>query len=103
MHGHLCDPDAAGATYESPMLGTTSFAEMIDRFIADDLVVHRWDLGTAAGLDVDLPPDEIERLREHLAAMGDAMRGPGAFGPEVEAPEGADDQTRLLAFLGRRA
>ena len=31
VHGHLCDPEAAGATYESPMLGTTSFAEMIDR------------------------------------------------------------------------
>jgi hypothetical protein len=35
--------------------------------------------------------------------MGDAMRGPGAFGPELEAPEDADEQTRLLAFLGRRA
>jgi hypothetical protein len=32
----------------------------------------------------------------------DAMRSPGAFGPEVEAPEGASGQDRLLAFLGRR-
>ena len=103
VHGHLCDPEAAGATYESPMLGTTAFAEMIDRFIAVDLVVHRWDLGTAAGLEITLPPDEVVRLREHLAGMGDAMRGPGAFGPEVEPPEGADEQARLLAFLGRRA
>jgi uncharacterized protein (TIGR03086 family) len=101
--GHLRDPDAAGATYESPMLGTTTFAEMIDRFISSDLVVHRWDLGTAAGLEISMPADEIPRLRTSLSGMGDAMRGPGAFGPELEAPEGADEQTRLLAFLGRRA
>jgi hypothetical protein len=25
------------------------------------------------------------------------------FGPAVEAPADADDQTKLLAFLGRRA
>jgi hypothetical protein len=24
-------------------------------------------------------------------------------GPEVEVPSGADEQTRMLAFLGRRA
>jgi uncharacterized protein (TIGR03086 family) len=103
VSGHLRDPDAAGATYESPMLGTTTFAEMIDRFISGDLVVHRWDLGTAAGLEIAMPADEIARLRANLSGMGDAMRGPGAFGPELEAPDGADEQTRLLAFLGRRA
>ena len=41
---------------------------------------------------VALPPDEVVRIREHLAGMGDAMRGPGAFGPEVEPPDDADDQ-----------
>lgn len=35
--------------------------------------------------------------------MGEAMRGPGAFGPELTPPEGADAQTRLLAFVGRRS
>jgi uncharacterized protein (TIGR03086 family) len=103
VSGHLRDPDAAGATYESPMLGTTTFADMIDRFISGDLVVHRWDLGTAAGLPITMPADEIARLRANLSGMGDAMRGPGAFGPELEAPDGADEQTRLLAFLGRQA
>jgi uncharacterized protein (TIGR03086 family) len=103
VSGHLHDPDAANATYDSPMLGTTTFAHMIDRFISADLVVHRWDLGTAAGLDVRLPADEVVRIHEGLAGMGDAMRGPGAFGPAVEPPDDADDQARLLAFLGRRA
>jgi uncharacterized protein (TIGR03083 family) len=34
-------------------------------------------------------------------SLGDMMRSPQAFGPEVEAPAGADEQGRLLAFLGR--
>ena len=46
--------------------------------------------------------DEVARVHAGLAAMGDVLRGPGAFGPEVPAPEGADAQARLLAFLGRR-
>ena len=29
------------------------------------------------------------------------MRVPGVFGPKVEAPAGADEQTRMLAFMGR--
>ena len=29
------------------------------------------------------------------------MRGPNTFGPEVESSADADDQERLLAFLGR--
>src|SRR5690606_42123417 len=79
-----------------------SFAEGIDRFVCADLLVHRWDLARAAGLEVTLPTDEVARVHAGLAAMGDVLRGPGAFGPEVPAPEGADAQARLLALLGRR-
>ena len=32
----------------------------------------------------------------------EAMRGPGAFGPEVEVADDAPDQDKLLAFLGRQ-
>ena len=42
----------------------------------------------------------VDVMTEQFA---DAMRGPGAFGPELTPPEGADTQTRLLAFLGRQA
>lgn len=99
---HLHDPEAADASFEGEVFGHMTFAEAIDRFLSSDLVVHRWDLGRAAGLDVVLPADEVARTRETLAGMGDALRGPGAFGPEVEVPGDADDQTKLLAFLGRR-
>ncbi len=38
-----------------------------------------------------------------MAPMGDALRNPRAFGPEIEVPAEADEQTKVLAFLGRRA
>jgi uncharacterized protein (TIGR03083 family) len=38
-----------------------------------------------------------------LGFVGGEMRSPRAFGPAVEPPPGADAQTELLAFLGRRA
>ena len=102
VSGHLHDPEAAGASFEGAVFGHMTFAAGIDRFVAFDLLVHRWDLATAAGIPVSLPADEVARAREAAVAMGDTLRGPGAFGPEVPAPEGADDQARLLAFLGRR-
>src|ERR671916_324336 len=101
-------PDDAWSS-PSPCEGWTArdvVAHLVDNhrlFEGFDLLVHRWDLARAAGLDVTLPADEVARAREAALAMGDAVRGPGGFGPEVPAPEDADDQTRLLAFLGRKA
>jgi len=103
VSAHLHDPGAAEASFEGQVFGHMTFAEGIDRFLSADLVVHRWDLGRAVGVDVTLPPEEITRLRETADGYGDALRSPGVFGPEVPVPEDADPQARLLAFLGRRA
>jgi len=100
--GHLRDPEAAAASFEGVVFGHMTFTQAIDRFIASDLVIHRWDLARAAGVDVVLPPDEVARIRREADGFGEHLRGPGAFGAELTPPEGADEQTRLLAFLGRR-
>ena len=98
----LRDPEKAGVTFQG-FSGETSFEGGIDRFIANDLLVHRWDLADAIGGDGNMDPAEIQKFRDAMEGMADKMRGPGAFGPELEPPEGADEQTRLLAFLGRKA
>ena len=66
-------------------------------------MTHRWDLAKATGGDLTIPADEIERAWKDVEVFGDTMRSPGAFGPALEAPDDADEQTKLLAFLGRRA
>jgi len=96
----LDDPATASKEYDG-LFGRTTFAAGVDGFLAADLVIHRWDLARATGQDETLPPDEVERIFESLAPMDEQMRQPGAFGPKVEPPPGADEQTKLLCFLGR--
>jgi uncharacterized protein (TIGR03086 family) len=98
----LDDPDRAAATFEG-MFGEQTFEEAVDRFLNFDLVVHGWDLARATGQDDTIDPGDLERLAVASAGFGDAMRGPQAFGPELDVPPGADEQVKVLAFLGRRA
>ena len=99
----LEDPARAGAEFEGGM-GKMTFESGVDRFLNfdGDVVVHTWDLARATGLDDRIDPADLERIRVAAESFGDAMRGPNAFGPEVEPPAGADDQQRVLAFLGRQ-
>jgi uncharacterized protein (TIGR03086 family) len=102
VQADLEDPERAGAEFDG-LMGRTTFEAAVDRFLCSDLVVHGWDLARAAGLDDRMHPDDVARVKGYMESFGDAMRGPRAFGPEVEPPADADDQGRLLAFLGRRS
>jgi uncharacterized protein (TIGR03086 family) len=97
----LDDPAVADRTYDGAF-GRNTFAGGVGQFICADLVVHSWDLARATGQDERLDPDEVRALYEGMLPMDEAMRGPGAFGPKVDPPPDADEQTRLLCFLGRR-
>lgn len=48
-----------------------------------------------------MPADEVERIGSRLRGLGDAIRGPGVFGPEVPVPDDASAQDRFLGFIGR--
>ncbi|HLI73723.1 MAG TPA: hypothetical protein VKU86_07570, partial [Acidimicrobiales bacterium] len=82
--------------------GRSTFEAAVGRFLCMDLVVHGWDLARSAGLDERIAPEDVGRVRKQAEEFGDALRSPGAFGPVVDAPNGADEQAQLLAFLGRR-
>ena len=99
----LDDHDTATIGYDG-MFGPTTLAETVDQFLSADLVVHSWDIARAAGLrDLEeLPADEVELVHSRLAPLGDAIRGPGVFGPEVPVPEDASAQDRFLGFIGRQ-
>ena len=97
----LEDPARAGTEFDGSW-GKSTFEGAVDRFLCFDLVVHGWDLARAAGLDEHIDPDEVARVRAAAETFGDQMRGPRAFGAEVEPPAGANEQEKLLAFLGRK-
>lgn len=98
----LDDPARAGRVVEGRM-GTTSVGATMGRFHCVDLVVHGWDLARAAGVDDQVPSDQLAWVRAQVEQLSDLARQPQAFGPEVEAPAGADETARTMAFLGRRA
>lgn len=102
----LDDPDLAAVAFDG-FTGPTTFEQAVDRFASLDLIVHRWDLAHAVGLDDEIPAEDLEALQTAMAEMGaqmgDAMRAPGVFGPELTPPDGADAQTAVLAFIGRQA
>ena len=100
MLAALDDPAIASREYTGQM-GTAVWEQSVDRFVSGDLLVHTWDLARALGREVQLPVDEVRRVQQAFGSIGDAMRQPGAFGPEVDPPADADEQDRLLAFLGR--
>ena len=98
----LDDPEVARTEFDG-FFGRSTFEAAVDRFLNFDLVVHNWDLSRATGLDEHIDDHDVQRLEVAARAFGDAARAPGVFGPELNPPEGADRQTKLLAFVGRKA
>jgi hypothetical protein len=68
-----------------------------------DTHIHTWDLARAVGGDERLDPGVVRLAWEMLQPMDARIRQPGVFGPKLDPPAGADEPTRLLYILGRRA
>jgi uncharacterized protein (TIGR03086 family) len=99
----LADPDLATKQVESPF-GTQSLAETVDMIVTGDVFTHTWDLSRATGQSDRLDPEQLQRMVAGLSAMPEeALRADGMFGPRIEVPDDADDQTRFLGYVGRRA
>lgn len=70
--------------------------------VALDLLIHGWDLSRAIGANEVLPPDLVSWAIEYIAPMQQMMEGSGQYGTRIAVTEDADDQTKLLAQMGRR-
>ena len=97
----LDDPAVATTEYEG-FMGRSTFEQGVGQFVFIDLIVHSWDVARAAGLDEKLDPGDVHWVLETVQPMDEMLRSPRVCGPKVEAPAGADEQTELLAFLGRQ-
>jgi hypothetical protein len=59
-----------------------------------------WLIARHLGLDFALDQPLIDGLNEHVVPTVEQLRAYGAFPPEIEPPEGADAETRLLCAVG---
>ena len=93
--------DGRAQTVVGGMFGEQPFESLIGRLVCSDTLIHTWDLARATGQDDRLDPEAVAKAIEFLAPLDEGMRRPGGFGPKIDPPADADDQTRLLCFAGR--
>ncbi len=95
-------PDIAARVLHHPA-GDMPGAQVIN-FRIGDLLVHRWDLARAIGVDESLDPSVVELVWEGIQPMLPMMGSVGVFGagPSGAVGEDAPLQLRLLDAMGRR-
>lgn len=60
------------------------------------------DLARATGGDEMLDADEVHSMLVGIEPLDEMLRFSGQYGPRVPVSDDADEQTKLLAFVGRR-
>jgi len=68
-----------------------------------DIVLHGWDVSQVVGAEYIVPADMIDAVRQIIEPSMESLRVTGIFGNEIGVPEDADEQTKLLAWFGRKA
>jgi uncharacterized protein (TIGR03086 family) len=97
----LDDPDVATRARDT-RVGHWTLEQTVDTICTPDVLIHTWDLARATGLDERLDPVEVHSFASSMEPMDEMLRASGQYGPRVEVADDADEQSRLLAFLGRR-
>lgn len=97
----LVDPAVCQQAYDGPFGPTTLGTTLID-FYGFDLIVHRWDIASSQGIDVRFTPTEISILDAAVDGWGEHAYAPGIFAQALPTAPGADEQSRVLARMGRR-
>lgn len=100
LQAALDDPAVADAE-RTILPGTMTFADAVDRLGTTDVFMHQWDLARATGGDERLDPDEVHTILVGIEPLDEVLRQSGHYGPRVEVPADADEQARLIAFIGR--
>jgi uncharacterized protein (TIGR03086 family) len=95
-------PGAVDQTVEMPF-GELTVAQVLTNVAVGDLLIHSWDLARATGGDEQLDAEAVATVFEGLKPLDEILhRSDQVFGPKIEPPPGADVQTELLCFAGRR-
>ncbi|MBA2955865.1 maleylpyruvate isomerase family mycothiol-dependent enzyme [Nocardioides sp. MAH-18] len=96
------DDDVRAREYDG-FFGRTTMGATWDDFYGFDLVVHGWDLGSAAGRPTTFTEADLDALEQAFVGFGEHAYDEGVFKQPVDVPEDADRQTKILARMGRRA
>lgn len=96
----LDDPDALDRPASYFDGATRPPAELLPA-LADDTLVHTWDLARAVGLPDRLEADACRRAYDNARRRGTEAVGSDLFAAPVAVPAAAPVQEQLLGLLGR--
>ena len=97
----LRDDRVVSAGYDG-FFGPTTVGASLEQFYIWDMLVHRWDIATSAGLDAGLTDAELDRIEQGADSFGESLHMEGICKPAVQAATN-DRKDRVLARLGRRS
>lgn len=98
----LTDPAAAAILHSNPHTGQDRpLPEVVDQVFTGDVFFHTWDLARSSGQDDTLDPDLVHAAFAGMSAIEEQLRPSGQFGQRQPVPDGATEQERFFAFLGR--
>ena len=97
----LDDPASAERVLSNPHIGDVALPQAVSQFFTGDVFMHAWDLARATGQDGTLDPERCAAMLAGMEPIEELMRQSGQYGPRVEVAEDADEQSRLLGFIGR--
>jgi uncharacterized protein (TIGR03086 family) len=98
----LDDPAVAAKTFDAGPPGQMSLEQAIGMLVTGDVLIHTWDLSTAAGFDVELDPALVSTMYEGMQPIDEILRSSGHYGPRIQVADDSDLQTKLIAFTGRK-
>ena len=101
MQGALDDREVATREIEMQM-GRFTVEKCVDQFCTGDVFLHTWDLARSAGGDERLDPARVHDMFVGMEPLDEVLRQSGQFGPRIDVPDDADEQTKLIAFIGRQ-
>ena len=98
----LDDPETPSKVLSNPHTGDVPLDQAVANFYTGDVFMHTWDLARATGQPVALDEERCAGMLAGMEPMDEILRGSGQFGPRVDVPADADEQTKLIAFTGRQ-
>jgi len=98
----LDDPQIATSEFNHERAGRHTIEDAIAMFFMNDVLIHTWDLARATGGNETLDAQEVHRMLSGVEPYDEMLRTSGQYGPRVAVPDAADEQTKLIAFMGRQ-
>ncbi|WP_235734928.1 TIGR03086 family metal-binding protein [Nocardioides alcanivorans] len=82
--------------------GPSTIGATLSTFFGLDLVIHRWDIATAAGVGTEFTNTEMDHVEACLDELGANIYAHGACSDAVPVPADASRQDQLVARTGRQ-